>query len=76
MGAMWNVCGDYILGDYGTSGGWSAYEASYYLLAENAENLTATWRRRNILKGGKKVIEGIGPIDLVPEEVIQLSRSY
>ena len=46
------------------------------LVGENAENLTMTWSCRDILNGGQKDVEVIGPVSTVAEQVIELSRPY
>jgi tRNA(Arg) A34 adenosine deaminase TadA len=51
-------------------------EALDLLVGDNAENLTMTWTCRDIFGGGKKDVQVIGPVELVEEEVIELSRPY
>ena len=46
------------------------------LVGEHPENLTMSWSSREIIKGGKKDIQVIGPVASVAEEVIELSREY
>ena len=46
------------------------------LVGQNAENLTMEWACRDILKGGKKDIQVIGPFGSVGEEVVELSEPY
>jgi len=41
------------------------------LVSENAENLTISCRFRDILGGGKKDVQVVGPIEKVSEEVVR-----
>jgi len=46
------------------------------LVGEHPENLTMSWTCREILKGRKKDIQVIGPVESVTQEVIDLSTTY
>src|SRR5277367_2044308 len=46
------------------------------LVGKNAENLTMEWTCWDIIKGGKKDIQVLGPFGSVAEEVVELSEQY